>query len=127
MQAICAKVFHRDVFMPEVISTALKGRWLTLSYGWHAQQEMLDKYCVINNPPNKIKVENPVEVTVEALAGKKQITKLVVRQKYNSELDIVLVIKPEFALGRGFVKTVWINKATDLHKTLDKSKFATKL
>ena len=45
------------------------------------------------------------------------VTKAVYRVEYDNENDICLVIR------KGIVKTAWINKKTDNHFTLDKSKY----
>lgn len=108
--------------MPEIIKQAIKGQRLFLTYGKHAKQEAsLEKYSQINLP-NHLVIADAVEVTVEA----RRITKLLIRIKYNNDFDLSLVIIPDFALNTGFVKTVWLNEVSDVHKTLKREGYATK-
>ena len=61
-----------------------------------------------------------VEVETDA-AGK--VTKYVLRGTYENGNDVVLAVNPRN--GRPwFVRTVWLNRSTDSHGTLDRSKYA---
>jgi len=48
-----------------------------------------------------------------------EIVKCVYRTSYNDILDLILVIIPQ----QSFVKTVWFNKKSDKHKTLQHWKY----
>jgi hypothetical protein len=52
-----------------------------------------------------------------------RVVKMVVRGSYDATNDICLVITLE--KGKWIVKTVWLNAVSDLHNTLDRSKYAT--
>ncbi len=58
-----------------------------------------------------------IEMTVAA--GTRRVVKMLIRGQHDGRRDIVM---PVTADGR--VKTVWANLRTDIHRTLDRSKYA---
>lgn len=62
-------------------------------------------------------------VEVETDGGSGPVTKILVRGQYDERNDIVMALVPQVD-GTYFVKTVWLNRTTDTHKTLDRSKYA---
>jgi hypothetical protein len=89
---------------------------IRLIYSRHAQQAALnDRYGHINLPT----VLNPMHaelIEVEMSGGAP--VKAVFRLPLDDRRDICLVVLPS-----GLVKTVWVNLASDAHKTLDASKY----
>lgn len=112
-------LYHKDVYIPEDIKYKLNALSpVQLIYSRHAiLAAQDDKY--LSQGIKLVKeitftYKNVIELELTA-AG---IVKLVVRLSYNKDLDITYVI------GKGgLVRTVWLNLKTDLHKTLDHTKY----
>ena len=67
---------------------------------------------------------NPVECKIVEVETDKNnnIVKIVYRKQLNQKLDLCLVVMVQQSL----VKTIWLNEANDTHRTLDRSKYATR-
>ena len=114
------KLFHREVFMPETLLNQIVGKEVKFSFSHHAKSECRnDRYGFII-PPTSVKVEASKVVELESTDGK--VSKVVYRQALDAQRDIVLVFLPD-----GFVKTLWINLASDNHRTLNKGAFSKNL
>jgi hypothetical protein len=110
------KLYHADLGFPENAKTQ-HGKML-LDYSPHALSAALDdRYGNILNLPKSLDTTNAQVIEVE-MDGPKT-TKVVYRIPYNEEYDLVLVLIPD----KRYVKTVWLNKNSDLHNTLDTSKY----
>lgn len=110
------KLYHADLGIPQNAQTQ-HGQML-LDYSPHALNAALDdRYGNIVNLPKSIDTSKAQVIEVEMNGSK--TTKVVYRIPYNEEYDLVMVLLPD----RRFVKTVWLNKNTDLHNTLDTSKY----
>lgn len=112
--------YHKDLGIPAAALRAAN-QLFVLNWSRHAQNACLtDRYGVIEHPPRAVKAEprHVIEATLENL----RVVKLVVRVSYCEIFDIVLVIVPTGA-GNATVKTCWLNKRTDTHKTLDRSRY----
>lgn len=113
-------LYHRDIFIPAGVKNALPiGRYnlLLSNHAKHASSS--DRYGEITIPEFiTIKLEDIFEVEVVG----NRVTKFVVRSAYNAKHDICIVIVPTTPV-EGRVKTVWLNKKSDNHKTLDKNKY----
>lgn len=110
------KLYHADLGIPQNAKTQ-HGKML-LDYSPHALNAALDdRYGNIVNLPKSIDTSQAQVIEVE-MEGPKT-TKVVYRIPYNEEYDLVMVMLPD----RRFVKTVWLNKNSDLHNTLDTSKY----
>lgn len=59
--------------------------------------------------------------TIEVGTEGRRVRKVVVRTELDDDNDVVFVLIPGPA--KWFVKTVWINRKTDSHKTLDRSRY----
>ena len=104
-------LFHRDIGFPEGVEQPAIG--LILAYSRHAEDKAFT--CgVANLPPYLPEIFDVVEV--EVINGR--VSKWVVRMPWTATSDLVLVIVPD-----GWVKTVWVNRTTDLHATLDRSRY----
>ena len=107
-------LYHKDIILPPL---KLRDEYLELSYTLHAfQSAENDRYGTINLP-SKINLAMAEVIEVEILNG--DVEKIIVRQKYSKEYDLILVIIPRYMR----VKTVWLNQVSDTHKTLDRSKY----
>ena len=119
-------LFHKEIGLPKTIS-AFIGKPFKLEYTYHAKMACLnDRYGVIDKPPFHILIKKENIIEVETLSNF-QIEKIVVRQDYDKDYDLVLALVFEDGMAR--VKTVWKNVKSDghatlrreLYKTLDKS------
>lgn len=114
------KLYHYQIGIPqEAIAQSKRGK-IRLEYGWHAQQAaMEDRYGLVELPifldTNRAKLIE-VEVGIDGV-----VTKCVYRMNLDMKRDLVLVVIPE--KGRGFVKTIWINLKSDVHRTLNRSRY----
>jgi hypothetical protein len=113
------KLYHKDIGFPDDINMPRGfNPVMRLSYGNHARQAAFEeKYGVLNLPQVvDVRKVNIFEVGVTG----KTVTKLAFRMPHDELNDIVIVVTPH----NGFVKTVWANRKTDTHKTLDRSKYS---
>lgn len=104
-------LYHKDLGnVPNVTYTG------KLQYTEHAKRAaMTDRYGYITLPSTVNASAKVVEVEVKR--GKP--VKALFRSAYDRKHDLCLVV----LLDTGTVKTVWLNRANDLHKTLDKSRY----
>lgn len=110
-------LYHQDVYFPSQWQASFKNVKTELYYGRHALLAAdNDRYGRIDLPKEiTFSFKNIVEVETDSFNN---IIKVVVRLSYDSKHDITLAV-----LKNGFVKTVWLNLKTDIHRTLDKSKY----
>jgi len=110
-------LYHKQLGLPQV-AASLFGRSFRLNYGHHAKHACLnDRYGLISAPPFVVTVNEFNLIELEC--DKNIITKFVIRLPYDAKFDVVLAIQPD-----GFVRTIWKNEKSDLHFTLDKSKYS---
>jgi len=85
-------------------------------YGSHSRVEAFtDRYGDIRLPETINLAEfNVIEIGAEGT----KVLKMLVRGRLDQRRDICIVLT-----NTGFVKTVWVNLRTDLHRTLDRSKY----
>lgn len=109
-------LFHREIAMPAKVRD-MKEISFTLRPTAHAENAARnDRYGKLTIPAS-IRFAGKDIVEAEMTGG--AVTKLVVRIPYDSTRDAIYVILPN-----GTLKTVWFNLSNDLHKTLDKSRYA---
>lgn len=113
MDSMIKKLYHSDVYMPHI---TFKDMLVKVEYWPHAIKRADEKninvsgYQYINLKHGKL---------IELETVNNQPSKIVMRYKYNTQYDIILVI-----LVNGLqVKTVWLNSVSDKHDTLDASKY----
>lgn len=110
-------LYHQLYGFPDSLELK-EGYVLEPKYSVHAQKSAKeDRYGQIKLP-KEIKFSQRQVIEVESKDGIK-VDKVVVRVPYDRELDLCLVI----LLGSKICKTCWINKRSDKHLTLDKSKY----
>lgn len=96
-------------FLKEKVVQRLLSRDIEASV--HFNERLIEKKV---NPKSIANLAEGFEVIEFEKQG--QLNKVVLRTKHCKNSDLVIVI----ILGRtNFIKTVWLNKADDLHKTLD--------
>ena len=109
-------LYHKDIGMPE-LAKQFHGKKFDLSFSHHAKMAAInDRYGVINKPPFSLTVTADNLIELELNSAMRPV-KLVVRLDYDKEFDIVLAIIPDF--NRALVKTMWLNRKTDNHFTLN--------
>jgi hypothetical protein len=112
------KLYHADAYgFPQNAQSG--ARVLTLNYTYHARQAaQSDRYGAVDLPAT---LDTGAALLIEAeIDSGGALVKAVWRVRYDNELDLVLVVIPASAT----VKTVWINRHNDTHRTLDKSRYA---
>lgn len=113
--------YHRDIYIPETPAWAGEFR---LAYSKHAEAEALrDPYvnALSGSLPTCIRLTSNDPDRVEVTFVNGECVKQVIRVRFTEWLDLILVVIP---LGYGAlkVKTVWFNRRTDRHATLDRSR-----
>lgn len=111
------KLYHSEVWFPQWLQNKLAlGRIENLKYSNHARNEAKsDRYGNFQLPAS-INVNDGYTFEVEAQG--KNLVKLAIRFSMNDKVDMTLVV-----LTDGTVKTVWLNQKTDIHRTLDRSRY----
>lgn len=111
-------LYHKDIGFPKGFNAQVGTRMLI--YTKHAKNAALnDRYGVINLPKY---VDTKNAQIIEAEVAGKIVTKLVYRVSYSKDLDLSIAVIP--VDDKFLVKTVWLNKRTDIHKTLNRSVYA---
>ena len=116
-------IYNKAVYMPKSLFTIVKGKTFLLDYSEHAKEEMeFDKYGkFLPRISLTVTEKNLVELYSNELQG---IYKLLLRNAYDSSLDVCHVIMPQ--RERAMVKTCWLCTKEDNHITLNRSVYATK-
>jgi len=109
-------LYHTDVYMPGPLRRPIfEG---VLRYGSHAKYAKLtDRYGEFDLP-RVFRAEKAWLIEAEYDDCKRKVVKQVWRQQLDEHRDLVLVINRD-----GFVRTAWINLRSDLHKSLDTSRY----
>jgi hypothetical protein len=108
-------LFHREVYMPPKILALAELNVAVVSTA-HAEKAAEDRYGRILIPSRVIFSGKNI---IEAEVVDKKLTKVLVRLPYDDKRDLLMALSvPEFR-----VKTVWFNLKSDIHCTLDKSKY----
>lgn len=112
-------LWHKDIRIPAEAYQQIKAQPVdvVLSYTFHAlEASQTDRYGKIELPAT-INWSDAEVVEIEVVAGK--VFKVVARLHHDSKNDLVIVV-----LLNGYkVKTVWLNRKNDKHRTLDISKY----
>lgn len=113
-------LYHREVGFPACVELP-KGKF-SLEWSEHAQQQcVMDINGAIKVTPTIIL--DPYRIFEVQLSQDQKIEKFAYRTRYNGRCDITYVFIPQ---GENlFIKTVWLNRRSDKHFTLDVSKYDT--
>jgi len=107
-------LYHSDVYMPKL---KVSSKNIRLSYTQHAIfASQSDRYNTIRLP-EVINLSQGKIIELEVVNSKPH--KLVVRLPYDAHCDICIVM----LVAERIVKTVWLNRSNDTHRTLDRSKY----
>lgn len=111
-------LYHKDIGFPKVALPT--GIFHLKEYSNHALRAAKDdRYGEAKTLPKLLNMAvcDLVEIEVEDA----EVVKAVVRFPYSLDLDLVIVFMPTHPLNK--VKTVWFNKKSDKHKTLQHWKY----
>jgi len=116
MKTLKDGLYHKDIFLP-IDPKSFRDVYSIVDYTHHALEAAdNDRYGRIDLP-DAVNFSRMTLVEAEIVDGK--IFKVVVRQHYNQQRDLVMVV-----LTDGVVcKTVWSNLKNDKHKTLKKENY----
>jgi hypothetical protein len=109
-------LYHYQLGIPREFRTDF-GQ-LFLDYSFHARKAAkTDRYGEISLPEV---LDTSAAMVIEVEGGLyDEETKVVYRLPHDDEFDLVMAVIPQ----RAFVKTVWLNRKSDGHGTLDESKY----
>ena len=109
------ELYHTELGFPKNVD--LPSGIFNLSYSHHAQNASYDDRYGQMHLPDTLNVDDAklIEIEVE----NNQVVKGVYRINYSDDLDLIIVMIPQ----KSFVKTVWFNKTTDTHRTLQTWKY----
>lgn len=116
-------LYHRQIGFPKNWIDLLPRNFspfdVKLKYGSHAREEAFsDRYGSIQLPQSLSFKEGGVKLfELEIKDG--VVVKMGVRMHHDELNDIIVIFQPQ----DGFVRTVWLNRKDDSHKTLDASKY----
>ena len=107
-------LYHYKLGFPDVV---LPTDPLQLVYGNHARHAASgDRYGTIKLPES-VHIHTCQIIEMEVYYPR--VVKLLLRLPYDEINDLCIVV----LLKGNFVKTVWLNRKTDWHQTLDKGKY----
>lgn len=136
-----SKLFHEEVFIPSIALTEvalLQKNIATVELSKHFEAQHVDtsdyKHClqktkIISAVMSLTKKQvSPFEVKLSkdyyVLGPGWHVTKYVVRMFYDSTRDVTFVIAVEPKNKTlAFIKTAWLNDKSDVHTTLDSTKY----
>jgi len=111
-------LYHRNVFVPSRVQEQLPSGEFALQFSRHCKEECDDRYGKISLPKTlNTRFAQPFEFEVNEFGT---ITKIVYKMHYDQFHNLVLVVVP----GEWFVKTCWLNRKSDTHRTLDTKKYS---
>lgn len=116
------ELYHAEIGLPANFVTPTER--VGLCWTRHADSERTkDRYA--NEIPRFKTLPLSMFKVVEVGMEGNHVAKIVVRGHWTTDLDLIFVLIPDYSIFAGpwTVKTVWINKRNDLHKTLDRSRY----
>lgn len=117
------KKYHAELGFP--MKTSPKGV-KALQYSLHARDEAAnDRYAHIDLP-EEVRLEDgylfEIETATNPHNGRELLSKLCYRFPYDNRNDISIVMVPATD-DTWFVKTAWLNRIDDIHRTLDPTNY----
>jgi len=118
--------YHRDIFIPTNVT--VPQRAVDVEYLDHAAKACADDRYGSIPRVRRINLADPrvqiIEVTLDAET--RRLTKILIRFPHPERAadDIVLVLRTR--RGPWLAVTTWVNRRDDKHRTLDRSKYATR-
>lgn len=118
-------LYHADLYLPRSVSLGLPFKSMSLLYSNHAiAASKNDRYGTFELPAT-LEPQNAKVIEVAYSTETKKVVKVVYRQQLDSQRDICIAVAIDPRKGY-VVKTVWINLASDSHRSLDASKYVAK-
>jgi hypothetical protein len=117
------KTYNKAIFMPKDKLACVLGKTFALEFSSHAIEETeKDKFGRFQTYKKlTITEKNVIELSLDDTLN---VCKLLVRTAYNAFNEVCYVIVP---LGdKAMVKTCWLMRKNDNHKSLDKSLYETR-
>ena len=109
-----SELYHVELGFPSDV--VLMSGIIYLTYSKHAIRASYDDRYGMMNLPSLLDIKFAKIIEIEVENGR--VVKSVYRSKYDKVLDIIIVVNYD-----GFVRTVWFNKVSDRHQTLDVGKY----
>lgn len=113
-------LFHKEVGFPATL-TLPSGKF-PVTFSEHAQQQCIMDINGAIRPISNI-ILDPYRIFEVETNDSGTIVKFAYRTRYNQKCDVIYVFV--FHGEALFTKTVWLNRRSDKHRTLDVSKYAT--
>ena len=124
-------LFHKDVFIPDKVAEQVYGKTVRLQPTMHAIQNIdraLANFGVYVDPDiyfnrtvtvgdNNQVIE--VGMNYNQAEDKLELTHLLLREPFNDEFDLVYAVD----IPSGNVKTFWLNRKGDIHRTLERGRY----
>lgn len=117
------KLYHRDLGFP--ITFKYPSTKVELSWSKHAhRQAEVDRYGYISKMET-LHTDDYEPIEIEYDIDKSKPVKMLLRSKFEvNDCNVVIAVMPSTrGATKAFVKTVWYNRVSDTHKTLDTSKY----
>jgi len=117
------KLYHRDLGFP--ITFKYPSTKVELSWSKHAhRQAEVDRYGYISKMET-LHTDDYEPIEIEYDIDKSKPVKMLLRSKFEvNDCNVVIAVMPSTkGATKAFVKTVWYNRVSDTHKTLDSSKY----
>lgn len=107
-------LYHRQVFWPVWIQEQLPKGLIKVRLGYHAQLKANERNIDV---PNEVDMNAGMVFEVDVDSE----LKFCIRLDYNFRYDLILVIQHRW--DGYFIKTVWLNRKSDCHYTLQREKY----
>jgi hypothetical protein len=112
--------YHRDVFLPPALVAAVAIHdFAMLHYGKHARAAALEDRVPPRELPRSLLLADWTLVKVETISGRPSGILIRRPMQVDPRLHLVLAIGVPDML----VRTVWVNRADDNHRSLDRKKY----
>ena len=110
-------LYHSQKGIPEEVKKALPTKPMWLHYSRHAEVARYnDRYGVA---PELQQLDPALAQVIEVETENDRPVKVVYRTNVNPQYDLCLVTN----IPTGLVRTVWMNKVSDTHQTLNYSRY----
>lgn len=120
------KLYHNEIGFPTNFTPPQGKR--QLKYSQHAKREAEnDRYGKIDLPSTmNFSDYSLIEIGMTTNEGRSKVDKMLYRGKLDDLRDLCVVVIPSGNSHEPwFVKTVWVNEASDSHRTLNHKKYET--
>lgn len=115
-------LYHNKIFVPANITKRIQfilGKVIPLTYSGHAINAAQDDRYGTIDLPKAIAIESVSQVFEIETDSAGLIVKMGIRVPHDSINDLVIIL----SVNTQTVKTVWLNRKSDAHKSLDRNKY----